>query len=1026
MLPFRKNIKFSSASVKSDYKLYAANGTVIDTYGLKTLILDFKLRRPFRWSFILANVSQPILGADFLTHYKLLVDLSNRKLIDGLTNLRTIGSISSIVLPSINTYENSHVYHDILSQFPELTKPLSFKHTPNHPVVHHVETSGHPVHAKARPLPPARYKKVREEFRTMTELGICRPSKSPWASALHVVPKSNGELRPCGDYRRLNAITKPDRYPIPRLNDFTFILSGKRIFSKIDINRAFHCIPVAPEDIEKTAIITPFGLFEFPRMSFGLRNAAQTFQRFMNNTVLNDINVKNENGKSEIGTDFLFCYLDDILIASDSEISHKRHLTALFERLEKFGVTINLNKCRFGQTKLEFLGHEVTPEGIKPAKTKVEAITNFPRPETVDQLRRFLGMVNFYRPHLPNAVEFQSLLNNYLVGAKRKDKTKINWTDDSNKAFIQCKNALKSAATLSYPTPDAPLALMTDASNNCIGAVLQQRSNNCWKPLGYFSRKLTPAQGKYSTYDRELLAIYEATIHFRKLFEGRELIIYTDHKPLPFAFTKLSGNKETPRRTRQLMYISEFCTDIRHIAGSDNIVADTLSRVETITCPTTIDFAELATAQETDASLKQLISNQTMNIELKQIFVPECKQYVYCETSTSMIKPYLPEQFRRIAFNSVHNLSHPGINTSRKLISKRFFWPGINKDIGLWAKTCVNCQKSKVQRHTVSNLGQFSSSDRFEHIHVDIVGPLPTSSEGFRYLVTVIDRRTHWPEAFPTRDITADTVAKIIYEGWITRFGCPIRLTSDQGRQFESALFQELMKCMGIHKIRTTPYHPQSNGAVERWHRSLKASLCARLQDNSSWIEELPTVLLGLRSTLRSDSGHSPADLTYGCHLRLPGDFYDNKSTDSSSSHTLVDNIRDTIRKIKPVSHNQRDSRSMFIHPDLKNCESVFIRNDAVRRPLQPPYDGPFRVMSRGDKVYKIQLPTRQTNISIDRLKPAYLINEDTSFSNIQNCTSKPTEKILVSKSAEGSHSSALQKTTRSGRKINTPVRFQI
>ncbi|KAJ8723051.1 hypothetical protein PYW08_002963 [Mythimna loreyi] len=324
-------------------------------------------------------------------------------------------------------------------------------------------------------------------------------------------------------------------------------------------------------------------------MPFGLRNAAQTFQRFMNNNVLQ--NLEYAEGDQDRVEPFHFCYLDDVIIASDDEKSHKRHLKLILERFNKFGITINLGKCTFGASEIEFLGYKVSAEGIKPLEEKIQAIVNYPKPETVEQLRRFLGMINFYRAHLPHAVDYQKELNKYLHNSKKRDKTKINWTEVSEKAFVKCKECLQNSVMLSHPASNVPLALMTDASNSCVGAVLQQEIGDQWKPLGYFSKQLSETQQKYSTYDRELLAIYLAIQYFRKMFEGKKLVIYTDHKPLTFAFSRKVSEKETPRRTRQLAYISEFTTDIRHVTGDKNIVADALSRVETIDCPTIRRFS---------------------------------------------------------------------------------------------------------------------------------------------------------------------------------------------------------------------------------------------------------------------------------------------------------------------------------------------------------------------------------------------------------------------------------------------------
>ncbi|GBP65992.1 Transposon Tf2-8 polyprotein [Eumeta japonica] len=330
---------------------------------------------------------------------------------------------------------------------------------------------------------------------------------------------------------------------------------------------------------------------------------------------------------------------------------------------------------------------------------------------------------------------------------------------------------------------------MTDASNTAVGAVLQQFVNDSWQPLGFYSSKLSDTQQKYSAYDRELLAIYMAIKHFRNQIEGRQLTIYTDHKPITYAFAKIGTDSETPRRTRQLLFISEFTTDIRHVSGEGNAVADALSRVDAITCPTTINFEELSAAQSDDATLTHLLQDTDSSAKLKRIFLPSGQTSIVCDLTSKNARPYLPEKFRKLTFDYIHNMSHPGIRTSRKLMSERYFWPNMNRDVGNWAKSCIQCQRAKVQRHVISDLGRFSPSERFGHIHVDIVGPLPTTTDDYKYLLTIIDRCTGWPEAFPMKDISADSVAKVILEGWIARYGCPSKLTSDQGKQFESNLF---------------------------------------------------------------------------------------------------------------------------------------------------------------------------------------------------------------------------------------------
>ena len=686
-----------------DRYLCAANKSCIATYGNKPLTLEFGHKQIFNWTFIVADVSHNILGIDFIKHFGLSLDFTQGALLND--NSKLVAKVINSLVGCVETPKSFPVtneYLQLLAEYPTLTAPRNGKRQVKHNVCHKIVTKSYPCSARPRPLSPEKLACAQEEINQLLEAGIVRRSDSPYSSPLHMVLKqtaTGGTYRLCGDYRQLNKMTVEDKYPVPNAQTLFYRLAGATIFSKIDLVKAYHQIPMDPSSIPLTAITTPFGLFEYLYMPFGLRNASATFQRHMDNILQGMTNA--------------LAYVDDIIVFSANKQEHKRHLSELFQRLSKYDMILNPTKSEFGLQKLKFLGHLVTPEGILPLPDRVKAIKEYPKPTTAKQLRAYLGLLNYYHRFVKNLTMHLCPLYDMLKQPKKAKRDSIAWSVENELAFENSKKLLADVAMLNYPVSNLPTSIMVDASDKAVGGVLQQQHDGIWKPIAFFSRKLDKTQQRYSAFDRELYAAYKAVRHFHFLIENKKFTLFADHKPLVAAFYSRS-DQVIMRRARQLSFISEFTDDVAHVKGEDNVVPDALSRIEInqIVFPQTeavdIDYAEIAQAQLEDDYVQQMADGSAnTSLQLEEFPVGDGMNTIICDTSTSKARPIIPKNFQKLIFDKIHNMSHPGIKGTRKLIQHRFVWHEMNKDITSWVRNCPECQKGKILRHNKAPIQKF-------------------------------------------------------------------------------------------------------------------------------------------------------------------------------------------------------------------------------------------------------------------------------------------------------------------------------
>ena len=418
---------------------------------------------------------------------------------------------------------------------------------------------------KLRPyrLPEARRAAVRDEVRAMLQAGVIVESNSGWCSPIVLVPKPDGTLRFCSDFRRLNEISKFDAYPMPRVDELIDRLGKARFITTLDLTKGYWQVPLAPEDREKTAFATPEGLFHYTVLPFGLHGAPATFQRLMDQLL-------------RPHRAYAAAYLDDIVVHSEEWGTHLQQIKAVLRTLRGAGLTANPKKCHLGLQDADYLGYTIGRGCVRPQAAKVEAIRRWPRPQTKKQVRTFIGLTSYYRRFVPHFSSTAAPLTDLTKGRLPE---KVLWTEEAEEAFRLLKEKLCSEPVLATPDFKKPLLVQTDASESGVGAVLSQLQEGEEHPIIYLSRKLLPREKNYSTIEKECLAIKWALEELRYYLLGRHFTLITDHAPLVW----LARNKDTNQRiTRWFLALQPFAFSVVHRAGAAHGNADALSRREAL------------------------------------------------------------------------------------------------------------------------------------------------------------------------------------------------------------------------------------------------------------------------------------------------------------------------------------------------------------------------------------------------------------------------------------------------------------
>jgi transposase InsO family protein len=816
-----------------------------------------------------------------------------------------------------------------------------------------------PYHARPFPVPKCYEETTKKEIKRLCDIGVLtKCNDSEWAAPTFIQPKKTGDVRVLTDFRVLNRYIKRKPYPLPKIADLLQKLEGFNWATALDLSMGYYHIVLDKESSYLCTMIVPWGKYRYCRLPMGLNGSPDIFQAIINDIMGDLPNVR--------------AYLDDILVTTaGSYEDHLQHVELVLQRLTEVGFAVNLRKSSFAVTEIDYLGYWITRHGIQPQPKKVEAIMRLTPPTTKRQLRRFLGMINYYRDMWRRRSHILAPLT-----ALCSAKAKFIWHDKEQKAFEDIKAIISRETLLAYPDFSKDFHIYTDSSDYQLGAVIMQND----RPLAFYSRKLNSAQKRYTTGEQELLSIVETLKEFKNILLGQKLIVHTDHKNL--LYQKMSSD----RIIRWRLLIEEFGPTFLHIKGEKNVIADALSRLDANfneklpTEPTNDTMAYIfmtkTDVKETDFPLSPTLiaKYQRLDNELKRRSTRSKSQNFNTKTIegveviTYQGKIYIPIQLQQRVVAWYHEyLAHPGESRTEATIRQTCTWPKLRSHVETFCKTCRTCQLFKKQRKKYGHLPPKEAEELpWSRVNVDLIGPYvvrtPTSTHTLRAL-TMIDPVTGWFEVISIPDKNAHTVMEAFNNTWLTRYPRPQYIGYDNGSEFK-AQFKQMCENYGMKEKPSSSYNPQSNGIVERVHQVLGNALRTfeleqkELDTNDPWGPFLSAAAWAIRSTVHTTLDATPGQLVFGRDMLLP-------------IQLKTDWARIRQRKQDIINANNKKENAKRIEHEYRVGEKVLLEKPGLISKLSAPRTGPYRITETyANGTVRIQRGIVNERVNIRRLTP--------------------------------------------------------